>query len=143
MRTVLVVGGGAAEKGERGRGEEEEGRRGGGSDGAVNERTLSITHHGMHRIMGSRLCGQTFTSPVPVHRAPKRLHRIQAVSTDNWAYMSLVLDRDGCTATAALHSFLHVDTGQLSSTTTGMTTFLSEKGHGVLCHCRQQACTLT
>ena len=39
--------------------------------------------------------------------------------------------------------FLHVDTGHLSSTTTGISTSLSKQGHKVLCHGRQKACTPT
>ena len=44
---------------------------------------------------------------------------------------------DQRTATAGLHSLMHVDTGHLSSTTTGMSTSLSKQGHGMLCHCQQ------
>ena len=67
---VVVVGGGERGGGEGGGRREE---RWWWSDGAVNERSLSITHHGMQLIMGAMSLWTRPPGRVPVHTAPKRL----------------------------------------------------------------------
>ena len=112
--------------------------------------SLAIPTQKMHLIMGPCPCGHDPLGPAPVCRAPKtspqlsrRHHPASCKLHSCTVHTCLCCQRetarpDRRNATAGLHSFLHVDTGNLSSTTTGVSTSLSKQRHGMLCRCRQK-----
>ena len=118
--------------------------------------SLAIPTQKMHLIMGSHVPVDMTLGPTPVCR-PQKLRLSCPEDTTlptadcrvaQCVHVSVARQRrprpDRRTAaTAGLHRFLHVDTGHLSSTTTGVSTSLSKQRHGMMCHCRQKACTPT
>ena len=95
---------------------------GGGSDAAVNERSLSITHHGMHRIMVSCPCGH---DTLPCAHGPKK-----STPTRSQCQRLLRGHRQGhhVRASCRMKRSKHL------RSTPGL---LNGNRHGKLCHCRQ------
>ena len=99
---------------------------GGGSDCGVNDMSLAIRHHSLHLIMGAVSLWTRLPRPCTCVQGPKNFtSAVQETPSMQLTNAQSLLQTetsrpDRRTATAGLHSFLHVDTGHLSSATTGM-----------------------